>query len=316
MNMTGIACAIRGAKTFWGAIILVSLLPLVVPLIAVLWAWRCLALMAVFVKYRKIVYVASGLEALFALDSEEARAVISGVLVMRGRVEIAAVRARLAKYVLDARDSRGNLLHPKFRQIVKTLCGVVVWVWEENFQVASHVREAERELKDEVDLLEEITARNNLPFVKGHSCWEMLVTSLASYDKHKEPHTAVMVRLHHSLGDGRSFIGLLLSALVDRPLEKLQSVPVARHYKEGGRLARWSRFLWAVLNTPWVLRRVLRRGESSPLHGCRLDGTKLLGWSSPLSLADLKMGRSLGGVTVNDLLLTALAQALHRLVKF
>lgn len=311
MNMSGVTCAIRGAKTFGGAIILVSLLPVMVPLIVVLWLWRCFAMVAVFVKYRQMAYVASGIEALFALDSSGARAVISGVLVVRGRVEVATVRARLAEHVLEARDSRGKLLHPKFRQIVEKRCGVVVWVWEENFQVASHVRKVERELKDEDDLLEEIAARNNLPFVQGHSCWEMVVTSLASYGKQQEPHTAVMVRLHHSLGDGRSFIGLLLSALVDRPLEKPHSTPVARHHQES-RLARWSRFLWAIFNTPWVLRRVLRRGESSPLHGCRLEGTKLLAWSSPLSLTGLKAGRSLAGVTVNDLLLTGLAQALRK----
>lgn len=307
------ACAIQGAKTLMGAVIMVTLIPVIVPVILVLWVWRCLAVIAAIVKHRKMAYVASGIEALFALDSAGARAVISGLLVVRGRVDITTVRARLAEHVLEARDCKGKLLHPKFRQIVQKRCGVVVWVFEDNFQVASHVREVIRELRDETDLLEEISTRNNLPFVRGHSCWEMLVASLASYGKQQELHTAVIVRLHHSLGDGRSFIGLLLSALVDRPLEKPQSAPVARHHKEGP-LARFACFLWAVSNTPWVLRRVLRRGEPSSLHGCRLEGSKLLAWSSPLSLAALKLGRSLAGVTVNDLLLAGLAEALHRLV--
>lgn len=312
--MGKLQCVAEGTRTLLGAVILVSVLPVVVPLLLVLWVWRCLALLVVLIRHRKIVHMASGLEALFALDSAGARAVISGVLVVRGRVEIATVRARLLEHVLDVRSSNGRLLHPKFRQMVEKRCGVVVWMWEDDFQINSHVREAQRELRDEVDLLEEIVSRNNLPFVRGHSCWEMLVAPLASYGNQQEPHTAVLVRLHHSLGDGRSFITLLLSALLDRPLDKPQFTPLARHHHEG-RLARFGSLLWAVSNTPWVMRRVLRRGEPSPLHGCRLEGRKLLAWSSPMSLAVLKEGRTLAGVTVNDLLLAGLGQALHRHLK-
>ena len=311
ISMGRLGCVMDGIRTVLGAMILVSALPVIMPLLIVLWVWRCLALLVVVARHRKSVHVASGIESLFALDSAGARAVISGVLVVRGHVEIATVRARLLEQVIDVRDSNGRLLHPKFRQMVEKRCGVVVWMWDDNFEITSHVREVRRELRDEVHLLEEIASRNKLPFVRGQSCWEMLVTSLASYGKQREPHTAVLVRLHHSLGDGRSFISLLLSALLDRPIEEPQVVPLARHHQVG-RLARLGRLIWAVSNTPWVLRRVLRRGEPSPLHGCRLEGQKLLTWSSSLSLATLKEGRTLAGVTVNDLLMTGLAQALHR----
>lgn len=312
--MGRLECVSGGIKTLVGAILVISALPVMVPVLVVLWLWRCLVLLVVVIIHRKAVHVASGIEALFALDSAGARAVISGVLVVRGRVDIATARQRLLEHVLNVRDSKGRLLHPKFRQMVEKRCGVVVWMWEDNFQITSHVREMQRELRDESDLLEELTSRNKLPFVRGHSGWELLVASMASYGSQHEPHTAVLVRLHHSLGDGRSFITLLLSALLDSPLEKPQTLPVPRHHQRSC-LARLGRLLWAVANTPWVMRRVLRRGEPSPLHGCRLEGRKILAWSSPISLAALKEGRSLAGVTVNDLLLAGLAQALHRYLK-
>ncbi|KAK8719959.1 hypothetical protein OTU49_013660, partial [Cherax quadricarinatus] len=303
-----------------GLAVVVLLLPLVVPVLMVLWTWRCLVLLMVQAIYGGGVYVASGMEALFTLDSCSARAVISGVAVLRGKISVAAVRKFLAERITDARDDRGRFRHPNFRQVVEKRCGVVVWIPENNFHVDKHVSELQldcrpRLLQDEDDLLSEMSARTNLPFPRGLARWEVLVAPLKRFGTDKEnigewQHTAVIVRLHHAHGDGRSIMALIVSALEDAYIPEHVSFPVSSPCSSGN-IYRAARFLWSVTHLPWVVVRVLTRGDASSLHGCRLAGSKLLAWSPPISLAALKKGRALAGVSVNDLLLTGLAEALY-----
>ncbi|ROT66861.1 hypothetical protein C7M84_015053 [Penaeus vannamei] len=178
-----------------------------------------------------------------------------GAAVLRGRVSVDAVRKILGERIMDARDARGRLLHPKFRQLVERRCGVVVWMWEENFAVESHVHQLRSGLQpcllqDEEDLVTAMGKRANRPFVRGQARWEVLVAPLrtcgAARGGDDWSHTAVIVRLHHALGDGRSM------------------------------------------------------------------GEKFLAWSPPVPLDALKRARALAGVSVNDILLTGLAAALHK----
>lgn len=303
-----------------GAVIVLMLGPVAGVVLMVLWVWRCLALLLVMVKHRRWATAASGMEALFALDSEAARAVISAAVVLRGEVQVATVSKLVSERVLEARDTNGRYEHPKFRRVVEKRFGVVVWMDEENFNVSRHVRELResgrpRVLADLTDLVEVVGKRTNLPFVRGQARWEVLVAPLSSYNGDESGHTggytAVVVRLHHSLGDGRSIVGVIMAALAEPPLVRPLPSPLARHHL-GGRLARAARLVWAISNLPWVVARVLRRGDHSALHGPRLDGHKVLAWSVPLPLMALKAGRAMAGVSVNDLLLAGLAQALHR----
>ncbi|XP_027226197.2 probable diacyglycerol O-acyltransferase tgs1 [Penaeus vannamei] len=320
-----------GVKTAWwwvvgvmqslvGALIVLALTPVVAPILLLLWLWRNVALLVVWAQYGRVARVASGMEALFALDSSGARAVISGAAVLRGRVSVDAVRKILGERIMDARDARGRLLHPKFRQLVERRCGVVVWMWEENFAVESHVHQLRSGLQpcllqDEEDLVTAMGKRANRPFVRGQARWEVLVAPLrtcgAARGGDEWSHTAVIVRLHHALGDGRSMVGLIVTALVDPPLGDPRPSPVIQK-PFGGRLARSARFLWSLTHLPWVAVRVLVRGDSSVLHGRRLQGEKFLAWSPPVPLDALKRARALAGVSVNDILLTGLAAALHK----
>ncbi|XP_037772879.1 probable diacyglycerol O-acyltransferase tgs1 [Penaeus monodon] len=305
-----------------GALIVLALTPVVAPMLLLLWLWRNVALLVVWAQYGRVARVASGMEALFALDSSGARAVISGAAVLRGRVSVDAVRKVLGERIMDARDARGRLLHPKFRQLVERRCGVVVWMWEENFAVESHVHQLRSGLQpcllqDEEDLVSAMGKRANRPFVRGQARWEVLVAPLRTLGAARGggaadwSHTAVMVRLHHALGDGRSMVGLIVTALVDPPLGDPRPSPVIQR-PFGGRLARSARFLWSLTHLPWVAVRVLVRGDASVLHGVRLQGEKFLAWSPPVPLDALKRARTLAGVSVNDILLTGLAAALHK----
>nr|XP_045608291.1 probable diacyglycerol O-acyltransferase tgs1 [Procambarus clarkii] len=305
-------CVAAVSQCVVGLIIVMVAVPLVVPVLAVLWVWRCVVMMVVQGIHGGGVYAASGMDALFALDSTGARAAICGVAVLRGQVSVATVRNRLAARITEVQDTRGRFVHAKFRQVVEKRCGVVVWLPETNFHINNHVRELhQRLLDDEDDMLREMSARVNLPFVPGQSKWEVLVAPLRNpaTDKCCEwTHTAVIVRFHHTLGDGRSVMRLI-STLVDPPPSDILPHPATSSCSRASRAAH---LLWSLTHVPWVLLRLLKRTDASALHGPRLSGTKFLVWSPPLSLAALKTGRALAGVSVNDLLLAGLAAALCR----
>ncbi|KAK7072569.1 hypothetical protein SK128_008863 [Halocaridina rubra] len=306
-----------------GIAIVIAVLPIVIPVLILLWIWRSMAILIVSAKYGHWVQAASGMEALFALDSVGARAVISGVAVLKGRISVSTIRTMLSERIMGARDEKGNYLHPKFRQIVEKRCGVVVWLWEENFTIARHVKQLRtdhrkpRLLKDEDDLVGDMSARTNDPFVRGQSRWEVLVAPLKRYDKYFDNdeedwnYTAVILRVHHALGDGRSLVGLIVSALVDPPLPDPRPSPICRNPCNGC-ATRVLRLLWSFTHLPWVMIRILFRGDSSVLHGSRLGGDKHITWSPPMLLSALKRGRPLAGVSVNDILLTGLSAAIHK----
>ncbi|CAL4068284.1 unnamed protein product, partial [Meganyctiphanes norvegica] len=180
-------------------------------------------------------------------------------------------------------------------------------------------------LHDEDDLLKEMSARANMPFVRGHSQWEVLIAPLKhyygphtlstlkmSYANLKDPYpaedteqdngdeyvtgpdpdsaddeprstewTAVVIRLHHALGDGRSLVGLMVSVLTDNTFpDRLSDTPASQMATRpwSGRRSRLVHLLWSLTQLPCVVWRLLKRGDASLLHGPRLEGDKHLVW--------------------------------------
>ncbi|XP_066986753.1 uncharacterized protein [Macrobrachium rosenbergii] len=308
-----------------GASVVIAITPLVVPILLVLWIWRCIVVVLIRFVDGHWVYPATGMEAVFALDSAGARAVICGAAILKGRVSVTTVRQHISERIVELKDGKGNYLHPKFRRVVQRRFGVVVWAWEENFNIARHVKPllCQRRvqcLRDEDEIVGELAARTNDQFVKGLAKWEVLVAPLKQFGNYFDSgrddwdYTVVMLRMHHALGDGRSLVGLIVSALVDPPLPDPHPSPVCRHPFTGC-TTRAMRAVWSITHLPWVMIRLLIRGDKSVLHGSRLGGMKHLAWSPPMSLASLKRGRVLAGATVNDILLAGLSSALHRCEK-
>ncbi|XP_068231330.1 putative diacyglycerol O-acyltransferase Mb3154c [Palaemon carinicauda] len=305
-----------------GSLIVLIITPLVVPILLILWVWRCIVVVLIRIIDGHWVTPATGMEAVFALDSAGARAVICGATILKGKVSVTTVRQHLSERIMELKDAKGNYLHPKFRRVIQKRFGVVVWAWEENFNITRHVKPllCQRRVQclwDEDEIVGELAARTNDQFVKGLAKWEVLVAPLKQFDKYFDSdqeewdYTVVMLRIHHALGDGRSLVGLIVSALADPPLPDPRPSPVCQHPFTSC-TTRALRVIWSITHLPWVMIRLLIRGDKSVLHGSRLGGVKHLAWSPPISLAFLKRGRTLAGATVNDILLAGLSSALYR----
>lgn len=121
-------------------------------------------------------------------------------------------------------------------------------------------------------------------------------------------HTVVLVRIHHSIGDGAALLGLLLALVDEAPVREARSrrPAPARHG-----LTRLLGTAALPLRIPGILlRRLTWAQDRSILHGPALSGAKRVAWTRPLNLDAVKRAKRRVGATVNDLLMAAVSGAL------
>jgi WS/DGAT/MGAT family acyltransferase len=123
--------------------------------------------------------------------------------------------------------------------------------------------------------------------------------------------SAIMVRFHHSIGDGQALV-LLLSELMDDRGEALNGMARSAGFAAArpSRPRRWLQAAGVPLLAPAVLlRRLTWIPDRSPMHGPPLSGTKQVAWTAPLDLDVVKQARRRTGATVNDVLMASVTGA-------
>ena len=123
--------------------------------------------------------------------------------------------------------------------------------------------------------------------------------------------TALVVRIHHSIGDGVALVSLLLS-LVDKAKQTKGRQPRKEPAPapEPALLERLLRTAAMPLSAPGILlRRLTWLPDRSDLHGPVLSGRKRVAWTQPLDLAVIKKAKGLIGATVNDVLMASVSGA-------
>jgi len=140
---------------------------------------------------------------------------------------------------------------------------------------------------------------------KAHPRWQVQVL-----EGFEDDATALLIRVHHSLGDGAALISLLF-ALVDPPVAKRGASRKAPSLPpEPPLLARLARLAAMPLAAPGILlRRLTWLSDRSHLHGTALSGHKRVAWTRPLDLAVIKQAKTLVGATVNDVLMACVSGA-------
>lgn len=230
---------------------------------------------------------------------------------------------------------------PRFRR--RAICRDRRWYWQEmvGFDPAEHLLEETLPPgAGEEALRERISAEMERPLPLDRPLWKAHL--IQGYGAG----SAVLIRLHHCLGDGIALMVLML-AITDlepsadlrpgkgtwgseNPLAALfgESPPppseALRHLEtmmpEGARLlVRPAQALAAV--RPWVRRwgqlpafaRMAARWPDprTALKG-RLGGSKRVAWSRAVPLAQVRRAKEVVGGTVNDVLLTAISGGLRR----
>ncbi len=179
--------------------------------------------------------------------------------------------------------------HDRFRCRVEESFFGPRWLPQPDFDCSLHIRETSAPA-GLMPLISELLAT---PLDRSRPLWEMHLV-------HLPVGAAVVVRLHHALGDGVAMMHVL-GSLADAP----PSHPAGAHGRARPGPAAWLR------GAVGLVRQVLLRPEPPTRLKGPLGRRKLALVSPPLPLDEVKrVGRALGA-TVNDVLLATLAGALH-----
>ena len=214
--------------------------------------------------------------------------IINGLLRLSERAELASMRQRLADRFLG---------HDRF-------CWTVVDPplggprWQSSGQAPDlnyHLVHAS--VDNEAALLELVGQLMAQPLDRAQPLWQVHVVDLPD-------HTALIIRLHHALGDGVAMMHVL-STLTDAPMDTY-NVPHLRPLISPWRQAR--AVGRAVLD---LVTQVLLKPEPATPYKGPLGLPKRAAVSRALRLDSVKAIEKLVGCTVNDVLLTCLAGALR-----
>ena len=117
--------------------------------------------------------------------------------------------------------------------------------------------------------------------------------------------TTLLFRIHHALADGFALLGAL-AALCDADPDSADGAVNRPHVASppaAGGPSDWARALWRLAVLPPDPRTALKH---------ELGLSKVLAWSAPLALSEVKRVANASGATVNDVLVATVAGALGR----
>ncbi|HEX3697948.1 MAG TPA: WS/DGAT domain-containing protein [Polyangia bacterium] len=193
--------------------------------------------------------------------------------------------------------------HRRFRQHVvecKQLWGRPWWRDDAAFTLRDHVQKLSPSHVVNVDeLIRLANERMNAPLPADRSPWRLELIDLAPTG------SALLLRIHHCIADGRALVALLneLADDLGKPepgaARRPPSPSLARRRRFFGRVAGLLRFLSLSRDPVSLLRR-------------SLGGHKRIAWSAAIPLDAVKSIAHAGGHQFVDVLLAAVAGALHR----
>ena len=239
-------------------------------------------------------------------DSLENKAIINALFELSGNVDVDGFREVIARKFIFVKDKNGNRMFPKATRYLTYKIGRPVWIEERFFDVKDHIFVWEKtkptsqgELNDLIGYLA------SQPLPEHLARWQIiLIPPITSDDVPEEERIHYMVfRVHHSVGDGVSLVKVLVKQLMD-------STPEDSKIKRFSSKNKVWRAAKAVLTGPSILmERLYKPSDSSILHGPTLSGDRLVAWSNGISLDFVKRMKNAAGMTVNDVLMAALAGA-------
>lgn len=195
------------------------------------------------------------------------------------------------------------------------------WVDDEAFDADRHYRYVTLEAPgDEAALQAHVSSQSGIPLDPAHPLWEIHFISGFRQG------SAVLFRIHHAIADGIALTRVMLSLTDDGPQDHFREVTDPSSTKSLMDAAGWvvSSGMGLVRHPTRVagLARTVVRDGTRLIHLATLPTkprsvlsgqvvpTKLVTWTPPIPLTDIKAIGRRTGTTVNDVLLAALAGAM------
>ncbi|XP_068748665.1 putative diacyglycerol O-acyltransferase Mb3154c [Montipora capricornis] len=253
------------------------------------------------ISYHKLGMVLASRDVPFLHETAHNRNFICGVFVVDGGIDIEELRQLLMSRVVQNNEEPS---YARLRKLIVKQYWRYVWQDEPEFDIKKHVNLYEGDSPRSEDELQKLMSKQFSSRVCDTiSPWEVVVAPL---DIPGKDQTAILMRIHHALGDGFALIGLF-SRLTDKKPEFLSvKKPVATPCDKQKQV--WK----AILSGPLALLSVALSNPENPFPVKKMSGEKCMSWTTAIDLNLVKEIKTKTGTTVNDILSTCLAGSIRR----
>lgn len=266
------------------------------------------------------------------IDRPTNNVIIVGVLILDRQLPFDDIRSLIEERLLH---------YDRFTQYVEepdSPFKIPRWVDDEDFDIGNHIKHiASNKPIDKLTLQEFVSELASIPFDYSKPLWQI------HYIENYEAGSALIVRLHHSIADGLALIQILLSVAdefadeldAEDDEQEIELDPLAKTLtpmvKAGFTAAKTFRFAKqfvrksaSVVSHPKKLVKDTAVATKSlgkilfippdrkTLLRTRSTLSKLVAWSDPIPLADVKAIGKHVDATINDVLISSATGALRR----
>lgn len=244
-------------------------------------------------------------DAVWQQDRATNRHIIHALMVVDGPPDINKLRKIICERLVYGKDEKGERICPRLTQVIQRHLGYYVWKEDEDFRVEKQVLnwtgDHPKRLEDLDEAISEICST---PLPEAVSPWQFLVVPIL-----EENCFGLLLRVHHSVADGVALTRVFVKNLYDVPPQGAEP----KKFSTKQRVFMWCK---AILVGPlMVLTKFFSKSDRSSIHGQELCGKKVVAWSKNVDLSLVKQVKNVAGTTVNDVMVSCLAGALHDYLK-
>jgi hypothetical protein len=281
----------------------------------VLWRWS----VAIYMKlqYGRLGDIATGLDSAGSVDIECSRQIIKTLKILQGKCDLKTLRERVEATVCRRDPLTGYFVHPKFHQYLSLCGGYPCWK-PATYDITHHVRfidglDEQSKSVSESKTLQIVSKISNIPFEAKTGLWEVLVIPKFHYDhedsldeNERDEKFAIIFRLSHGIGDGFSFLKLIMRDCAGADAEDY--LPPSKPSKSPW----WYKvfvFFYVIFKGPRSFYSEMKLKDCNPLHNpdIKVTGEKVHLWSEPISVEWLKELKQKVGAGMSTILLESLS---------
>ena len=244
-------------------------------------------------------------DAVWQQDRPTNRHIIHALMVLEGAPDIEKLRQIILDRLVYRKDENGERICPRLTQRIYKRLGCFFWMEDEKFNVLKHVFTWEGTLPkslEELDVAISEICWTSLPDTL--SPWQFIIVPIVEEDCF-----GLVLRVHHSVADGVALTRVFVKNLFDVP----PLTPEPKKFSSRQRFYMWCK---AIIVGPFILLlKFFSKADSSNIHGQELCGKKVVAWSKNVDLSIVKKVKNTAGTTVNDVMVSCLAGALHDYLK-
>ncbi|RXG57194.1 hypothetical protein Avbf_10916 [Armadillidium vulgare] len=247
-------------KSVVGAVLLCIGLTAILPVYIILFVVKRIIILLIYYRFGNSVSELFGMDMLFATSFEAKNPIINAFLKFDGNLRFEDLKNLIKNKIENSEFPGGSNSFKKFKQTLQSYYGYFVWKDTDNFDINNHIKrinlselypgEAQNINKTnsllqnscaEILTCKYLSEYGSQPFPDNLPQWEILILTQEGSSE-----DVMLLRLHHSIGDGISLLRLLLEELSDEPTTLSFSQPSMSKFEKTVQL------VWSVTLIPFI----------------------------------------------------------------